>query len=105
MVALIIKFWYTELCESVNNTYRNWHYSNHNQYHFQIRLSQFKIKNKQKSYNAEHQGKAMPKLHLIKIVSDAADGTVEEWSQRIERLQATLLEATLNKIEILSQAE
>lgn len=57
------------------------------------------------AYNAEHQGKAMPKLHLIKIVSDAADGTVEEWSQRIERLQATLLEATLNKIEILSQAE
>ena len=57
------------------------------------------------AYNAERQGKAMPKLHLIKIVSDAADGTVEEWSQRIERLQATLLEATLSKIKTLTEAQ
>ena len=57
------------------------------------------------AYNAERQGKAMPKLHLIKIVSDAADGTVEERSQRIERLQAALLEATLSKIKALTQAE
>ena len=57
------------------------------------------------AYNAERRGKAMPKLHLIKIVSDAADGTVEEWSQRIERLQATLLEATLSKIKTLTEAQ
>ena len=57
------------------------------------------------AYNAERRGKAMPKLHLIKIVSDAADGTVEEWSQRIERLQAALLEATLSKIKTLTEAQ
>ena len=51
------------------------------------------------AYNAEHKGKAMPKLHLIKIVSDAADGTLEEWSQRIERLQSSLREALIAKIE------
>jgi nucleoside phosphorylase len=51
------------------------------------------------AYHTERRGKAAPKLHLIKIVSDAADGTLEEWSQRIERLQSSLKEALSTKIE------
>ena len=39
---------------------------------------------------------------MIKIVSDAADGTLEEWKERIERLQATLLGAAKEKIEAIN---
>ncbi len=44
--------------------------------------------------HASLHGKAMPKLAFLKLVSDNADGTAEEWSVRIARLRPALLEAT-----------
>lgn len=54
------------------------------------------------SFHAKHSGKPRPEVHMIKIVSDAADGTLEEWKERIERLQATLLGAAKEKIEAIN---
>jgi len=36
---------------------------------------------------------------MIKIVSDAADGTLEEWAERIKQLQTSLYEATQATID------
>ena len=54
------------------------------------------------SFHAKHSNTPLPEVHLIKIVSDAADGTLEEWKERIERLQATLLCAAKAKIEAIN---
>ncbi len=55
-----------------------------------------------KRFYARLSGKSEPALHLIKIVSDQADGTIEAWESRIERLRPMLLEATLELIEKLN---
>ena len=52
-----------------------------------------------KFYASRHT--AAPKSYMLKVVSDGADGSVGEWSQRIERLRPTLLEATKSLIEKL----
>ena len=49
-------------------------------------------------YSARH-NQPQPKVHMIKIVSDAADGTLEEWVERIKQLQTSLYEATQATIE------
>lgn len=45
-------------------------------------------------YHARTRRKELPKIYMLKVVSDGADGSVGEWSQRIERLRPTLLDAT-----------
>lgn len=47
-------------------------------------------------------GKAHPEVYMIKIVSDGADSTVGDWSERIKPLQPKLceqLEELINQIE------
>lgn len=34
-----------------------------------------------------------PEIHLLKVVSDACDGTIEDWESRIERLRPTIIGA------------
>lgn len=48
-------------------------------------------------FHSRLHNKPMPKIEMIKVVSDAADETLEEWSLRLERLRSTLLEA-LNQV-------
>ena len=48
-----------------------------------------------------HRHTNTPKSYMLKVVSDGADGSVGEWSQRIKRLRPTLLEATKSLIEKL----
>ena len=55
-----------------------------------------------KRFFARLSSKPEPELHLIKIVSDQADGTIEAWEPRIERLRPKLMEATLELIEKLN---
>lgn len=52
-------------------------------------------------FHSKHSNSPLPEVHMIKIVSDAADGTLEEWKERIERLQSKLGDATLAKIEAI----
>ena len=52
-------------------------------------------------FHSKHSNSPLPEVHMIKIVSDAADGTLEEWKERIERLQSKLRDATLAKIETI----
>lgn len=42
-----------------------------------------------------------PKLYLIKCVSDGADGALEDWGQRAEKLRPILLKATKELLEKL----
>lgn len=52
-------------------------------------------------FHSARQGRPMPKIYMIKVVSDGCDGTVDDWQSRIERLRPTLLAATqelLNEI-------
>ncbi|MBR5333932.1 MAG: hypothetical protein IKV33_04260 [Alistipes sp.] len=44
-------------------------------------------------------GKPMPSIHMMKIVSDGADGTIGDWSARIERLRPLLREGLDNLIK------
>lgn len=50
-------------------------------------------------FHSEFRGKEMPETHILKIVSDACDGTVEDWSSRIERLRPSLYTALCQLIE------
>lgn len=43
-------------------------------------------------YAAVH-GMCSPELYMLKVVSDACDGTPEDWESRIVRLRPTLVEA------------
>lgn len=45
-------------------------------------------------FHSAQQGRPMPKIYMIKVVSDGCDGTVDDWQSRIERLRPTLLAAT-----------
>ena len=47
------------------------------------------------------QEKPMPKVYMLKIVSDGADGTIGDWSERVERLRPLLkgaLESLIKEI-------
>lgn len=44
-------------------------------------------------FYASQRGVAMPKIYMVKVVSDGCDGTVDDWQTRIERLRPTLLAA------------
>lgn len=55
-------------------------------------------------FHSKHNGSPQPELHLIKIVSDAADGTLEEWSERIKLLQNSLCDAAIAKIEAINNS-
>lgn len=52
-------------------------------------------------FHAAQNNKKAAKLHLIKVVSDSADSSVGEWSQRIEYLRPTLLNAILEKLSTI----
>ncbi|MBO4993197.1 MAG: hypothetical protein J6C60_02935 [Alistipes sp.] len=44
-------------------------------------------------FYARQSGKAVPQIYMFKVVSDACDGTIEDWESRVERLRPTLIEA------------
>lgn len=44
-------------------------------------------------FYARQSGKAVPQIYMLKVVSDACDGTIEDWESRVERLRPTLIEA------------
>lgn len=44
-------------------------------------------------------GKPMPQIYMLKIVSDGADGTLGDWSERIERLRPLLREGVEQLID------
>lgn len=44
-------------------------------------------------------GKPMPSIYMMKIVSDGADGSIGDWSARIERLRPLLREGLDNLIK------
>ena len=54
-------------------------------------------------FYATQQAKALPEIHMIKVVSDGCDGTVDDWQTRIERLRPTLLAAAQQLIEEINR--
>lgn len=52
-------------------------------------------------FYARQSGKAEPKMYMLKVVSDACDGTIEDWESRVERLRPTLVEAAKELIEAI----
>lgn len=50
-------------------------------------------------FNSSLRGKPLPKIYMLKIVSDGADGTIGDWSERIERLRPLLNDALENLIK------
>ena len=51
-----------------------------------------------KLHSALHK-RVMPQVYMLKIVSDGADATIGDWSQRIEHLRPLLMEALDNLIK------
>ena len=45
------------------------------------------------------EGKSAPKIYMLKAVSDGADGTIGDWSERVEALRPVLREALDNLIK------
>ena len=45
------------------------------------------------------EGKPEPKVYMLKAVSDGADGTIGDWSERVEALRPVLREALDNLIK------
>lgn len=45
------------------------------------------------------EGKPEPKVYMLKAVSDGADGTIGDWSERVEALRPVLREALENLIK------
>lgn len=45
------------------------------------------------------EGKPAPKVYMLKAVSDGADGTIGDWSERVEALRPVLREALDNLIK------
>lgn len=52
---------------------------------------------------AKQEGCAEPTIHMIKVVSDGCDGSVEDWQTRIERLRPTLLAAAEQLLDEISK--
>lgn len=51
-------------------------------------------------FHSRTENQPMPKIEMIKVVSDAADETLEDWSQRIEALRKRLKEALEEVLKI-----
>lgn len=54
-------------------------------------------------FHAEQSGTPCPALHLIKVVSDKADGTISSWESRIAPLREPLLCEAMKLIEELKK--
>lgn len=54
-------------------------------------------------FHAARQGKPMPTIHMIKVVSDGCDGSVDDWQTRIEQLRPTLLAAAQKLINEINK--
>ena len=54
-------------------------------------------------FHAKQEGCAEPTIHMIKVVSDGCDGSVEDWQTRIERLRPTLLAAAEKLLDEISK--
>ncbi len=54
-------------------------------------------------FHTAQQGKAMPTIHMIKVVSDGCDGSVDDWQTRIEQLRPTLLAAAQKLINEINK--
>lgn len=52
-------------------------------------------------FYARQSGKAVPRIYMLKVVSDACDGTIEDWESRVERLRPTLVKAAGELIAVL----
>lgn len=52
-------------------------------------------------YHAQTTGRRMPQIHLIKVVSDGADGSIGDWAARLQHLRPTLRGAIENLIATL----
>lgn len=48
--------------------------------------------------HSSFEGKPEPKIYMLKAVSDGADGTIGDWSERVEALRPVLREALDNLI-------
>ena len=51
------------------------------------------------------QGKPMPEVYMLKMVSDGADGTIGDWNERIERLRPLLMEELDNLIKQITDED
>lgn len=56
-------------------------------------------------FYASQRGEAMPKIYMVKVVSDGCDGTVDDWQTRIERLRPTLLAAAQELLSEINRPE
>lgn len=56
-------------------------------------------------FYASHRGVAMPKIYMVKVVSDGCDGTVDDWQTRIEHLRPTLLAAAQELLSEINRPE
>lgn len=52
-------------------------------------------------FHAHQKGCDIPKIYMLKVVSDGADATVGEWEQRIASLRPILLKATEELLETI----
>ena len=52
-------------------------------------------------FYAQQSGKAVPQIYMLKVVSDACDGTIEDWESRVERLRPTLVKAARELVAVL----
>lgn len=51
------------------------------------------------------EGKPAPKVYMLKAVSDGADGTIGDWSERVEALRLVLREALENLIKEINDED
>lgn len=51
------------------------------------------------------EGKPEPKVYMLKAVSDGADGTIGDWSERVEALRPVLREALDNLIKEINDED
>ena len=51
------------------------------------------------------EGKPEPKIYMLKAVSDGADGTIGDWSERVEELRPVLREALDNLIKEINDED
>ena len=51
------------------------------------------------------EGKPAPKVYMLKAVSDGADGTIGDWSERVEALRPVLREALDNLINEINDED
>ncbi|MBQ5898326.1 MAG: hypothetical protein IIW87_00180 [Alistipes sp.] len=56
-------------------------------------------------FYTSQRGVAMPKIYMVKVVSDGCDGTVDDWQTRIERLRPTLLAAAQELLKEINNPE